>query len=514
MSEATGGTEDRIVQAAGIVAAVKGGIKTVAAMRMAGFSAEEIKVMRLYQQVRRKAKEMVIVDTTVDAVIPKEISSKRKSSGTSVLSSLTSDERAESNGTTTTTSEEDDIGVEEDALPTPRRLLDEDSLQVQQGPPTKKSRRSTRDVHAVQAETARKKKVEAMAMKAATRRVQINNSIPKNNPSKRSINSIVHEINKLYGSNISPKTVGRYVREGMIGVSPMKKGPAGDIPRPMYTSLKMAYATFLQLEQAESKTQSTLKQMSLRVNQCVNESGNNVKRSDDLAKRLKRDTADLFDVNKANVMEQRRLQWTTYDNMKVWYDTWKETLIDLGFGRERTAADGNTCKGEVMFFPGQTSRIINIDETDGSLDDTTGQRGGRPSMVFTAPDLAGGGTSVNKSGYSSTIICGSSAAGEPVPPHFQLKSLAKKDDGQQMNLNWFRNCADVNVEFGLGQKKPMPCTFGMNERAGMNAVELEKYIRNSILPLFPDAADEDLQRVLLKVDSGPGRMNLEMLASL
>ena len=116
-----------------------------------------------------------------------------------------------------------------------------------------------------------------------------------------------------------------------------------------------------------------------------------------------------------------------------------------------------------MFFPGQTRRIINIDETDGSLDDTTGQRGGRPSMVFTAPDLAGGGTSVNKSGYSSTTICGSSAAGEPVPPHFQLKSLAKKDDGQRMNGNWFLNCADVNVEFGLGEKKPMPGTFGMNE---------------------------------------------------
>ena len=321
MSEATGGTEDRILQAAGIVADVKRGIKIVAAMCMAGFSAEEIKVMRLCQQVRRKAKEMVTADTTVDAVIPKEISSKRKSSATSVVSSLTSDERAEFNGMTTS---EEDVGasIEEGSLPTPRRLLDEcNSLQVQEGPPTKKSCRSTRDVHAVQAETARKKKVEATAMKAATRRVQINNSLPKNNPSKRSIDSIVDEINKLYGSNMSPKTVGRHVRDGMIGISPMKKGPTGTIPRPMHTSLKMVHATFLQLEQAESKTQSALKQMSLRVNQCVHESGNNNKKSDDLAKRLKQDMADLFDVNKANVMEQRRLQWMTYDNMKVWHDT-------------------------------------------------------------------------------------------------------------------------------------------------------------------------------------------------
>jgi len=254
--------------------------------------------------------------------------------------------------------------------------------------------------------------------------------------------------------------------------------------------------------------------MSLLVNQCVNEAGNN-KTGDDLTKKLKRDTADMFDCGKANVMEQRQLQWTTYDNLKLWYDTWKETLIDLGFGRERTINDCPSLgEGEMIFFPGQTSRIINVDETDGSLDDTTGQRGGRPPMVFSVPDMSGGGTAVNKSGYSSTIVCGSSAAGEPIPPHFQLKSLAQTDVGQRMNVNWFENCADVFVKFGLPEKTAMPCTFGMNERAGMNAVELEKYIRNSILPLFPDAADEDLKRVLLTLDSGPGRMNIQMLANL
>jgi hypothetical protein len=41
--------------------------------------------------------------------------------------------------------------------------------------------------------------------------------------------------------------------------------------------------------------------------------------------------------------------------------------------------------------------ILMLDETDGSLDDTTGQRGGRPPMTFFAPDVAGGGTAVNKS---------------------------------------------------------------------------------------------------------------------
>ena len=41
-----------------------------------------------------------------------------------------------------------------------------------------------------------------------------------------------------------------------------------------------------------------------------------------------------------------------------------------------------------------------------------------------------------------------------------------------------------------------------------------KYLFNSIVPLFPHAKDKPGHRVLLKVDSGPGRMNLNLLAKL
>jgi hypothetical protein len=54
----------------------------------------------------------------------------------------------------------------------------------------------------------------------------------------------------------------------------------------------------------------------------------------------------------------------------------------------------------------------------------------------------------------------------------------------------------------------------MNERVGMNAVDLDKYMKNAILPLYPDIEDVPGKRVLLKVDSGPGRLNIEMLADL
>ena len=66
-------------------------------------------------------------------------------------------------------------------------------------------------------------------------------------------------------------------------------------------------------------------------------------------------------------------QVTAY-NLDAWYTTWKEMLVNLGFGCERLPNEKGD--GEVVFFPGQLRCIGNVDETDGSLDDTTGQRGG------------------------------------------------------------------------------------------------------------------------------------------
>ena len=57
-------------------------------------------------------------------------------------------------------------------------------------------------------------------------------------------------------------------------------------------------------------------------------------------------------------------------------------------------------------------------------------------------------------------------------------------------------------------------TFGQNEKGRMNEVEFEKYLLNSIVPLYPDAKNMPGHRVLLKVDSGPGRMNIRLLTKL
>lgn len=54
----------------------------------------------------------------------------------------------------------------------------------------------------------------------------------------------------------------------------------------------------------------------------------------------------------------------------------------------------------------------------------------------------------------------------------------------------------------------------MNEKGGMNKEEFEEYVKNSLMTLYPDAADVPLKRVLFKCDSGPGRRNTELMAFL
>jgi len=479
-------------QAAGIVSASEKKVGITKAMELVGFSKDERRQMTLYQQVRRLAMKVSLVVPPLPAATV---------NASDDVSSLTPTSESNQDSGTSTPS------VRRRLLPSPRSMSTLSSPKI-----AKKARRSSKEVQREASSIAESKQRHKVAMKSATRLIKASQALPKNDPKKKSINHLVKQTNETFDSNISAKTAARYVREGLIGMSPLKKGPTGHLPKPIYEALKVAYTTFLKLEQAESKKQSNTKQMSMLVNACVNKAGFN-KTRDDLARKLQKAVANHFEVGKANIVEQRRVMWTTAYNLDVWFSTWKETLIDLGFARKKEPADVDT-EGEVVFFPGQLERIVNVDETDGSIDDTTGQRGGRPPMTYHAPEVSGGATAVNKSGYSSTIICGSNAAGEPFPPHFQLKSMAQTDEGQRMSVDWFANSKNIIAKFGHPTSRSLPCTFGMNEKAGMNSVELEKYTRCSILPLYPDIADVEGKRVILKVDSGPGRMNLEMLAAL
>ena len=334
--------------AAGVVTGSQNIIGVRKAMQYVGFSEEQCKSMRLYQQVRRKAQKLAVVDLEKKQTSPpaEEVNVGRPASSTS---SLTIDSQNTSRRTEgrSTRSSQDSVSTDEANSPISsvrEHLQNEGDEQTVDGDSNgnekkkeKVTRRSSNEVQRHNAAKARAKDANKKAMKAATILIKRNLDLPKKHPEKKSIDQIVKATNQRYNSTITSKSAGRYVRRGMIGQSPLKKGPIGDFPKPVYNALKGAYSTYLKLEQAESKKQSGLKQMTKLVNKVVNAAGFN-KTRDDLTKKLRRDTANEFEVGKANVTEYRRVQWTTAYNLEVWFSTWKDLLIQLGFARASLTA--------------------------------------------------------------------------------------------------------------------------------------------------------------------------------
>jgi hypothetical protein len=137
--------------------------------------------------------------------------------------------------------------------------------------------------------------------------------------------------------------------------------------------------------------------------------------------------------------------------------------------------------------------------------------GGRPAVSFHDPHLLLTSRSTAKLSLACTGIFGSSAAGECVPPHFQLPTSATAEEREKIRFEFLIHTLDTCGRFGCGEERIWPCTIGMNEKGGMTDEEFEKYIDNSIVPLYPNLKDTPGKRFLLKVESGPGRNGRELL---
>ena len=54
----------------------------------------------------------------------------------------------------------------------------------------------------------------------------------------------------------------------------------------------------------------------------------------------------------------------------------------------------------------------------------------------------------------------------------------------------------------------------MNLKGGMDEMEFEKYVMTNIVDLYPDLSNTPRKRVMIKCNSGPGRLNVNLLADL
>ena len=144
-------------------------------------------------------------------------------------------------------------------------------------------------------------------------------------------------------------------------MSPLKIGVKGDIPLCAFKSLCVAFESYVQIMQINSKEgELTFKNLAARINALLHHDYRQK-----MLQRVVLATAKNLDVLTMHVAEDRRVLWTTEENIVCWFNNWEFDLVDLGFGT--MGADG-----KVTIFNEQLYLILNFDETCLSLDGSKG----------------------------------------------------------------------------------------------------------------------------------------------
>ena len=121
---------------------------------------------------------------------------------------------------------------------------------------------------------------------------------------------------------------------------------------------------------------------------------------------------------------------------------------------------------------------------------------------------------LGKISLTTTLITGSTAAREAIPPHFQFLMKAQTAETEKLRVELVAYMPHARGKFGAPKEQAWPITVGINASGGMNDVEFDEYLSNSLIPLYPGAEDVKGERVLFKLDSGPGRLGIKLLAWL
>ena len=347
------------------------------------------------------------------------------------------------------------------------------------------------------------------SLKVATKMYH-NNGEP-GGPSSEEIHQLMSK--RFNGTAPGARTIRRYVNDyKLVGVSPVKQGSPGNIPPASFESLCVAVESYISIMQLNRRCGNDIgkKELAQIVNGVVDSDAVYKAKNYKLLRRISLYKGIDLLGGKMFSQEARRIQWTRHKYISMWFENWENQLVALGFAtREHDGSKTITISDE------QLARILNFDETALTLDGSgPGGVGGRPKAIFYNPHLPLVGKATSKEGATTTMITGSSAAGEAIPPHFQFSTTAQCDANEQCRMDAAVFFFNIWVTFGMDEAQYLGVSVGLNEKGGMDQAEFEKYIRNSILPLFPDACDLPGKRVMIKVDSGPGRLNVELCAEL
>jgi hypothetical protein len=108
-------------------------------------------------------------------------------------------------------------------------------------------------------------------------------------------------------------------------------------------------------------------------------------------------------------------------------------------------------------------------------------------------------------------MCGSNAAGEPLPVHVMFSSDAQEEN-YSIDYSWIADFPRVQGVFGHEDVHEYCTQLTVNDKGGSDCRVLNQCLTGYQYRFYPDAADVPGKHLLYKIDGGPGRLYEESLA--
>jgi hypothetical protein len=191
---------------------------------------------------------------------------------------------------------------------------------------------------------------------------------------------------------------------------------------------------------------------------CIRNLGTRITSPRSLWRKLKAENDICLELSREVQVELRRQMWTTVMDLGDWYDHFESFCIEYIFGE-----DGGG--GKVVFTDDQKRRISNMDETKFSMDGSDGAIGGHPAKSITIAGTTRSGTATNKASLSSTLMCGSTASGDPLPIHAMFSSDAQEEN-MVVDYRWIADFPQVQGRYGHDLVEEYCAQLTVNEKGG------------------------------------------------
>ncbi len=143
--------------------------------------------------------------------------------------------------------------------------------------------------------------------------------VEKQKPTGMSVRKVLSVILAKFEVCPSRATIARYTKHGLVNASPMKMGRAGLLPAMAYKFLCQAYLSLIPINQMNACAgDNSRKEMIPMLAKTFNIG---TIEATGLLNCVVCNTATDINAVKLNCAEDRRIRWTTYQNLALWFES-------------------------------------------------------------------------------------------------------------------------------------------------------------------------------------------------